>query len=125
MARILREFTIRFLNCNLSTSNQPKCIVLDTVKGQGVPELETMTANHHLRPSDEQRAMLEKAKLVLGSATPSIESYYYAKKGLYQLIELNERYNQAKMPEIELVDMKEEKDFTSLWHERIQFLEEL
>ncbi|WP_313967404.1 hypothetical protein [uncultured Streptococcus sp.] len=31
------------------------------MKGQGVPELETLTANHHLRPSDEQKAMLEKA----------------------------------------------------------------
>ncbi|KXA13058.1 primosomal protein [Fusobacterium equinum] len=65
---------------------------------------------YHAKQVALKRAMLEKAKLVLGSATPSIESYYYAKKGLYQLIELNERYNQAKMPEIELVDMKEEKD---------------
>lgn len=65
---------------------------------------------YHARQLALKRAMLEGAKLILGSATPSIESYYYAKHGIYQLLELNQRYNQAKMPDIELVDMKEERD---------------
>lgn len=57
-----------------------------------------------------KKAELENAKVVLGSATPSIESYYYAKKGIFQLFEIDHRYKDAKLPEIEIVDMKEEKD---------------
>ena len=57
-----------------------------------------------------KRAELEGAKLVLGSATPSIESYYYAKKGIFQLVELKNRYNNAYLPEIEIVDMKSEEN---------------
>ena len=57
-----------------------------------------------------KKAELENAKVVLGSATPSIESYYYGKKGIFQLFEIENRYKDAKLPEIEIVDMKEEKD---------------
>lgn len=57
-----------------------------------------------------KKAELENAKVVLGSATPSIESYYYGKKGIFQLFEIEHRYRDAKLPEIEIVDMKEEKD---------------
>lgn len=57
-----------------------------------------------------KKAELENAKVVLGSATPSIESYYYAKNGIFQLFEIDCRYKDAKLPEIDIVDMKEEKD---------------
>ena len=57
-----------------------------------------------------RRAEMEKAKVVLGSATPSIESYYYGKKGIFQLFEIESRYKNAKLPEIEIVDMKQEQD---------------
>ena len=57
-----------------------------------------------------KKAELENAKVVLGSATPSIESYYYGKNGIFQLFEIENRYKDAKLPEIEIVDMKEEKD---------------
>ncbi len=46
--------------------------------------------------------------LVLGSATPSIESYYKAKTGAYTLIELSERYNKKSLPEVYITDMREE-----------------
>lgn len=46
--------------------------------------------------------------LVLGSATPSIEEYYKAKKGEYELIELKKRANNKPLPKIEVIDMKEE-----------------
>jgi primosomal protein N' (replication factor Y) len=46
------------------------------------------------------------AKVLLGSATPSIESYYNAQKNKYALIELKERYGNAAHPAIELVDIK-------------------
>lgn len=55
-----------------------------------------------------RKAQIEGAKLILGSATPSIESYYYAKKGIFQLFELNSRYNNAVLPDVEIIDMKKE-----------------
>lgn len=57
-----------------------------------------------------KKAELEDAKVVLGSATPSIESYYYGKKGIFQLFEIEHRYKDAKLPEIDIVDMKQEQD---------------
>lgn len=56
------------------------------------------------------RGLFEKAKVILGSATPSIESFYYAKQNMLKLIELTKRYNNASIPDIELVDMKTEDD---------------
>lgn len=44
-----------------STLLSPKCIVLDTVKGQGVKGVEQIEANHHLRPTPEQKEMLNQA----------------------------------------------------------------
>ena len=48
------------------------------------------------------------AKIVLGSATPSIESYYNAVSGVYNLIELPDRINKKPLPLIDIVDMKKE-----------------
>lgn len=56
-----------------------------------------------------KRVELEGAKLVLGSATPSTESFYFAQKGIFKLIELKNRYNNAFLPEVEIVDMKGEE----------------
>lgn len=56
----------------------------------------------------EQRSRVHHCPLVLGSATPNIDSYARAKKGLYELLELNERALNAKMPKIEVVNMLEE-----------------
>ena len=49
------------------------------------------------------------AKTLLGTATPSIESYYNAQTGKYGLVELTERYGQVKLPHIEVVNIKEER----------------
>jgi primosomal protein N' (replication factor Y) len=46
------------------------------------------------------------AKVVLGSATPSLESYYNALQGKYELVKLTERYGNAILPEIRTIDMK-------------------
>ncbi len=48
------------------------------------------------------------AKVLLGSATPSLESYYQAQTGKYQLIEINTRYGEAQLPEFEVSDMIKE-----------------
>ncbi|WP_340154070.1 primosomal protein N' [uncultured Marivirga sp.] len=52
---------------------------------------------------------IHQAKLILGSATPSYESYYNAKTGKYGLTVLNERYGEGRMPEIEVIDMRKQK----------------
>ena len=52
------------------------------------------------------RAQLSSAKLVLGSATPSIESYKKAIDGEYNLIELPDRINKKPLPEVEIADMR-------------------
>ena len=54
------------------------------------------------------RGAKEKALVVLGSATPSIESMYRAKTGLYRLYTMHQRYNGRPLPEVEIVDMREE-----------------
>ena len=54
------------------------------------------------------RGVKEKALVVLGSATPSIETMYHAKSGRYGLYTLKNRYNGKALPQVELVDMKQE-----------------
>jgi len=56
----------------------------------------------------EKRCQLEGARVLMGSATPSIETYYRAKVGELGLVELPERVNGSPMPEVEVVDMREE-----------------
>ncbi len=52
---------------------------------------------------------IHKAKVLLGSATPSYESYYNALNGRYRLVELTQRYGGVEMPEIILSDMRVER----------------
>jgi primosomal protein N' (replication factor Y) len=54
-------------------------------------------------------AHIHKAKTLLGSATPSLESYFNAQEGKYGFAEIHERFGGAKMPEILLADVKEAK----------------
>jgi len=51
---------------------------------------------------------LHDAKVLLGSATPSIESYFNARQGKYGLVELMTRYREMELPQIEVVDIKQE-----------------
>ena len=51
-------------------------------------------------------ASLYDAKVLMGSATPSVESYYNAQTGKYGLVELNERFGSVQLPKIDLVDTK-------------------
>lgn len=62
---------------------------------------------YHARDASIVLANSFKAKVVLGSATPSIETYFNAQSGKYGLVEIFERYGNVKMPEIELVDLKD------------------
>ena len=54
------------------------------------------------------RGIKENALVLLGSATPSVESMFYAKSGIYTLYTLKERFGGRKLPKVEIVDMREE-----------------
>ncbi len=71
-------------------------------------------------------ANMHKAQLILGSATPSLESYYNATHNKYRLVSLKHRYGNVLMPEIEIVDIKEKyrkKQMTGHFSDRL--LEEI
>ncbi|EAG5352778.1 primosomal protein N' [Listeria monocytogenes] len=63
---------------------------------------------YHARDVAIWRATKYQCPVVLGSATPSLESFARAKKGVYTLIELPSRVNDRAMPEVRVVDMREE-----------------
>ncbi|MGD0085634.1 MAG: primosomal protein N' [Verrucomicrobiota bacterium] len=62
---------------------------------------------YHARDVAIMRGQMEGAVVVLGSATPSLESYYNCKKGKYTLLELPERVDNQKMPHVRVVDMRQ------------------
>ena len=64
---------------------------------------------YHAISVAKKRCQTHSCPLLLASATPSIESYYYAKRGVYTLLEMRQRYNQAPLPQVEVVDMQEER----------------
>lgn len=66
------------------------------------------TPRYHAREVAKWRADYAKCPVILGSATPSIESYARAKKGVYQLVELPGRANAKPLPPVELIDMREQ-----------------
>jgi primosomal protein N' (replication factor Y) (superfamily II helicase) len=62
---------------------------------------------YHARDVAIMRGQMEGATVVLGSATPSLESYYNCRKGKYALLELPERVDDQKMPRVRVVDMRQ------------------
>ncbi len=62
---------------------------------------------YHARDASIVLANSHHAKVLLGSATPSIETYFNAQSGKYGLVEIFKRYGNVMMPDIELVDLKE------------------
>ncbi|WP_157972916.1 replication restart helicase PriA [Aureibaculum luteum] len=80
---------------------------------------------YHARDAAIVLANLHKAKVLLGSATPSLESYYNAEQKKYGLVELNRRFGNVMLPEVELVDIKEgyrKKRMTKHFSERLMVL---
>lgn len=66
--------------------------------------------SYHARDVAIMRANLEGASVILGSATPSLESYYHALRGKYTLHTLSSRHGASKLPKIHIIDMKHEFD---------------
>ena len=56
----------------------------------------------------KERCKYHNCPLILGSATPSLESFARAKKNVYKLLELKNRYNNNTMPKVEIIDMNKE-----------------
>ncbi len=72
-----------------------------TYKSEQVPK-------YHARETAIYRASLSNATVVMGSATPSVESYYKAQNGEYQLHEMNIRAGNSRMADVHIIDLREE-----------------
>ncbi|WP_310557828.1 primosomal protein N' [Flavobacterium sp.] len=81
-------------------------VIIDEEHEQTFKQIDP-SPRYHARDASIVLANSFKAKVVLGSATPSIETYYNAQSGKYGLVEIFERYGNVKMPEINLVDLKD------------------
>ena len=67
-----------------------------------------MPPKYHAREVAIQRANMLGASVILGSATPSMEAYYRAKQGRYELFTLNQRAGGAVLPKVWITDLREE-----------------
>ena len=81
---------------------------------------------YHARETAIERARMNNASVVLGSATPSLDSYYAAKQGEYELLELTKRVQEKPLPTCEVIDLREElkNGNRSILSEKLQFLME-
>ncbi|MFR4241497.1 MAG: primosomal protein N' [Clostridia bacterium] len=66
------------------------------------------TPRYHARETAIQRARMEHANVVMGSATPSLSAYSRAESGEYLLVKLNARYEERPLPQVSIVDLREE-----------------
>ncbi|MCF6158028.1 MAG: primosomal protein N' [wastewater metagenome] len=66
------------------------------------------TPRYHARDIAVRRAAEENALVLLGTATPALESYYSATQGVYERLVLSKRIGECQLPRIEIVDMREE-----------------
>ncbi|OBQ56341.1 primosomal protein N' [Tamlana sp. s12] len=83
-------------------------IVVDEEHEQSFKQFDP-APRYHARDAAVVLAHLHQAKTLLGSATPSLESYYNARQNKYGFVELLYRYNNVLMPDIELVDIKDKQ----------------
>ena len=99
-------------------------IIIDE-EHEGTYKSETIP-RYHARETAIERARMSGATVILGSATPSIESFYHAKKGDYLLLSMDKRVKEKPLPECEIVDLREElkaRNFSILsrsLHEKIE-----
>ena len=66
------------------------------------------TPRYHARETAIQRAQMEHANVVMGSATPSLSAYSRAESGEYLLVKLNARYEERPLPQVSIADLREE-----------------
>lgn len=81
-------------------------IIVDEEHDQSYKQEEGPT--YQARDMAVLRASIEKIPIILATATPSVETYANVKSGKYSLVQLPERYKGAKLPKINLIDMRED-----------------
>ncbi len=86
-----------------------KLIVVDEEHDSAYKEQER-SPHYHARDTAVMRGKIENIPVILGSATPQIESYHNASIDKYQLLTLGERIDNRKLPGIDIVDLKQESD---------------
>lgn len=84
-------------------------IIIMDEEGENTYKSET-SPRYHARDVAIQRCGHNNCVLVMASATPSLESFYYAKIGRYKLFELKERYSKSNLPDVEIIDMQSEAE---------------
>ena len=83
-------------------------IVVDEEHEQSFKQFDP-APRYHARDTAVVLGNMHNAKVLLGSATPSLESYFNAKQNKYGFVELMHRFNDVMMPDIELVDIKDKQ----------------
>ena len=100
-------------------------VVVDEEHDQSLKQYDP-SPRYHGRDAAIYLAWLHDAKVLLGSATPSLESYYLARNSKYGMAELIRRYNNVPMPEIKMSDVKEaEKSSQLKEHFTVELLAEI
>ncbi|XWN34771.1 MAG: primosomal protein N' [Roseivirga sp.] len=97
-----------------------RLIIVDEEHEMSYKQFDSMP-RYHARDAALVLAQYHQAKVLLGSATPAVETYYNAQKGKYGLVTLQERFGQTALPEIVLANVRTERarktlreDFTSV-----------
>ncbi|MCU0318412.1 MAG: primosomal protein N' [Amoebophilaceae bacterium] len=93
--------------------DQLSLIIIDEEHETSYKQFDVMP-RYHARDAALFLAQLHHAKVLLGSATPSIESYYHAQSGKYGFVALRERFGRTALPEIALVNMRIERERKTL-----------
>lgn len=86
----------------------PGLIIVDE-EHDGAYKQDDPEPRFHGRDCAIRRGQLAKVPVLLGSASPSVESYYHAREGKYQLHELRERPAGSSLPEVQLIDMNRQR----------------
>lgn len=92
-----------------SPLNNLGLIIVDEEHDSAYKQTDKMPC-YHARDLAVMRGKITNSTVILGSATPSLESYLNAKKGKYTLLTLPQRVSKAELPKVTLVDMKDEFD---------------
>ena len=82
-------------------------IIVDEEHENSYKQMES--PRYHLREAAIMRGKLNNTPVLLGSATPSLESYYNAQRGQYGLIKLTGRIDDRALPDVDIIDMRDEK----------------
>ncbi len=100
-------------------------IIIDEEHDMGYKQIEP-APRYHARDVATLLARIHGAKTLLGTATPSIETYANCYNGKYKLVELTERYGGVALPQIQLIDLKEcYRKKQMKWHFSLEMIEEI